>query len=120
MDLPHLINEYYRARSDRLEKEREAEKLKSAETKLKDSIIRLMREQGILTLGASLATVKLQPKEKPQVQNWESLYDYILVTKEFDLLQRRLTETAVKLRWDEGKDVPGVIKYPIDELSISK
>jgi hypothetical protein len=37
-----------------------------------------------------------------------ALEGYIREHGALDLLQRRLTESAVKLRWDDGIQIPGV------------
>ena len=36
------------------------------------------------------------------------------------ILQRRIGERAVKDRWDDGVKIPGIVSYPIDEISYSK
>jgi|SRR5215203_3540098 len=119
-NLQDLIARYSIAREARLQKSKEVDDLQKEESKLKEEIIRTMQGQELKTIGIPSCTVKLQEKIKPTVSNWEILYQHIAMTNEFDLLQRRLTETAVKLRWEDKLEVPGVQKYPIYDLSISK
>jgi hypothetical protein len=53
------------------------------------------------------------------VNDWEEVYKYIKANDAFDLLQRRLTETAVKLRWDDGIRLPGIETLRVYDVSIS-
>jgi hypothetical protein len=120
LELGTVVDRYHEARGARLSAENLAANLKREENTLKEQIIRVLMESKTTSFGGKKATVKLQEKTKPQVQNWELLYDHIYATHGFDLLQRRLTETAVKARWDDKVEIPGVIAYPIFDLSVSK
>lgn len=59
-------------------------------------------------------------KEVPQVKDWEAFYKYVLKTKDFSLLQRRLGEAAVKERWEANKPVPGVEAFKAVTVSLTK
>jgi hypothetical protein len=62
----------------------------------------------------------VQTKVVPQVQDWPTLHKYILRTKDFSLLQRRLSESAIKERWDDSKKVPGVEPFNAVKVSVTK
>lgn len=119
-DMPTLINLYANARAIRLEKSHELDKLQMEENRLKKLIIDLMKAGKVKTYGNATATVTLQKKIKPIATNWPDLYKYILRTEEFDLLQKRLMDSAISARWKDEIVVPGVEAFPIDDLSISK
>jgi hypothetical protein len=57
---------------------------------------------------------------KPAVTDWAELYQHIAETGNFDLLQRRVGEAAVKLRWEDGEAVPGIVSYPVEKLTLTK
>jgi hypothetical protein len=38
----------------------------------------------------------------------------------WDIMQKRLTQTAIDLRWEDGVSIPGVEAFPVDDLSISE
>jgi hypothetical protein len=46
--------------------------------------------------------------------------EYIKATGSVDLLQKRVTESAVKLRWDAGVSLPGVEKTTKDVITVTK
>lgn len=47
-------------------------------------------------------------KDSVLVRDWSLLLPYVQATGELDLLQRRVTESAVKARWEDGKELPGI------------
>jgi hypothetical protein len=64
--------------------------------------------------------LKISRSEHPVPKNWPKIYDYIVKNKAFDLLQKRLSSTAVKARWKDKKVVPGIEKFDKLGLSLTK
>ena len=60
-----------------------------------------------------------QDDDSPSV-GWPQLWQHIAATGEFDLLQKRLGDKAIKDRWDAGEDVPGVERMKVPDISITK
>jgi hypothetical protein len=114
------VDEYFRAREARLVADKEAAKLKETETKLKDELIRALSESQLTSLGGKLARVTIKQKIKPITTSWADVYEYIFRTGAWDLIQKRLTETAVKARWEDGEKIPGIGEFPVLDLSIAK
>jgi hypothetical protein len=56
---------------------------------------------------------------EPVAVEWVEIWGYIRETGEFDLLHRRIANLAVKARWEDGKEIPGVGKQEIFKLSVS-
>ncbi len=59
-------------------------------------------------------------KDVPTVKDWDPFYAYVLRTKDFSLLQRRVGELAIKERWDAGETVPGVEPFTVVKVSVTK
>ena len=119
--LGNIVDAYYKAREERLEHDHKSEELKKDETYYQELIIQQLKLQEITAIGGKLISVKLAPvKNKPHVTDWPEFYKYIIKTKDFSLLQRRPGEAAIAERWDDGKVVPGVEKFPVYTLSVSK
>lgn len=118
--LSELIEEYIQARESRLELERRAEGIKKQETKLKEQITTVLTDANLTVGGGKFHKATLVPKNKPVADDWGLVYKYIKDTDSFDLLQKRFTETAVKARWDDNIVIPGIIRFPVWELSITK
>jgi hypothetical protein len=107
-------------RDARLAKDKEAAELKEIETALKQELMDTLRALGISTVGDSQRNYSLVTKLEPQADDWARIRDHIRKTGEFELMYQRLNNTAVKERWDRGEEVPGVGKFPVDTLSITK
>jgi hypothetical protein len=117
--LGRLVDDYYRKRENRLALQREVDKLDKDEKELKKLIIEQLRLEKISSIGGLQKRATLQIKNKPSVTSWPNLYSHIQKTGEFDLLQRRLTETAVAVRWEDKIVIPGVEAFPVEDLSLS-
>ena len=79
-----------------------------------------MVSNGLTSAGGSYAIIKCSPKDKPVAEDWPALYAHIQASGEFELLHKRLTQTAVEERWEDGVQVPGVINLPGHKLTIGK
>ena len=55
-----------------------------------------------------------------QVQDWEAFYKYVAKEGAFDLLQRRVNDSAYRARLDDQIKVPGVEPFGVVKLSITK
>ena len=64
--------------------------------------------------------LKAVRKTTPLVTDWAATLEYVKATGQIDLLQKRLTESAVKLRWDGGVDIPGVSRSDKYVVTITK
>ena len=70
--------------------------------------------------GASTHTASLVTKDEPVVEEWDPLLRHIATTMQFDLMTRRLSTKAVRLRWDDGVSVPGVRAEEVTTISLTK
>lgn len=66
------------------------------------------------------ATASVKRTTVADVQDWEAYFKYIARTKSWDLVQRRASITALRLRWDEKKVIPGVEPKTIETISLTK
>lgn len=111
---------YYETRELRLKMQREVDEVDKEEKKLKAELINALREQNTRAVGGKVVTVTLKTKHAAIAKNWDDIHRYIVANDAWDIMQKRLTQTAIDLRWADGIVVPGVEKFPVDELSISK
>jgi predicted nuclease with TOPRIM domain len=119
-ELPRAIDEYVELRAARIDQQHKVEEMQKEETQLKERIESTLKANGLTTGGGVHYRATIVEEQKPTVESWPLLYDYIKRTNSFDLLQRRLTENAVKLRWEDQTTIPGVTKFPVTKLSITK
>jgi len=115
-----MIDEISALAVERKELTRRADAYKKQEDDLKARLMRDMLLLGLTTLGGtSGATAEMKTVVEPVVSDWPGLLDYIRKTGSLDLLHKRLTVAAVKLRWADGVALPGVEAYEETKLTIS-
>ena len=99
-----LINESIQTRNARLALEGEAAKLKVREDSIADELKAANVTDGVYGKFSLKATTK----KVPRCTDWAGFHAYIKETGNFDMLHKRLTETAVMARVDNGEYVPGI------------
>ena len=100
-------------RKRRLSLQREADLLEQEEKKLTNSLIDQMLHGDRVTVfkeGPNEAYLNMTEEPMVSVDGWPAVLDYIVANKAVDLLQKRLTASAVKARWDEGEVIVGIEK----------
>ena len=109
-------------RDARLALQKEIDNLQKIETQLKDHLINNLSKEDATGIAGKLARVTIVTKVVPQVnsEDWDTFYAYVGKTKSWDMLQKRLSDTAIKARWDAKKEVPGVSRFTAVTVSINK
>jgi hypothetical protein len=120
-DIVSLIDNWYDIQQRRLELQRRADELGDEENSIKKKFIILMKERNILKLQATKCALEVkQGDPTPTVHNWELFYGYVLENKAFELLQKRLSSPAIREHWEAGEVIPGVQKFPVDRVVITR
>lgn len=110
---------YAKTKEERLLLDKQAQSKKDEETLLKDHLIsKLQGEQ--TGVAGKFCRVQAITKLVPQAQDWEAFWKDFNPKTDSDLVQRRLSVTAVNERWDAGKKVSGVVAVHVVDLSVSK
>lgn len=115
-----LAQQYDRARNERLALDKQVEKMKEGETALKQQLMDMLQAEGINSVGDKDKVYALVQKTEPVAEDFAKLYAHIQKSGEFELLFRRINPAAVKERWEDGIEVPGVGKFLTLNLSITK
>jgi len=110
----------YQLRGARLKLQKEVDALKADETALSAHIIDTLPKSQATGVAGKLARVSVVGKDVPQVQDWDAFYKYVTRTKQFDLLQRRLSDAAVMERLIANKKIPGVGLFRVTRVSLGK
>lgn len=108
----------YDLRQERLAADKVAAEKKADEQALIDHIVdNLPKDSG----GAVGKHHKIETynKTKLVVKDWDRLYAYIRKNNKFELLQRRLGETACQELIDDKKKVPGVENFVTVAVSLT-
>lgn len=71
-------------------------------------------------ITGKLAKVVIIRDAVPQAEDWDAFYKYVLKTRDFSLLQRRLSTSAIAEQWEGGKKIPGVKAFQVVKVSVTK
>jgi len=110
----------FELRNKRLSEQKKVDEIQAEESALKNYIIENLPKSEASGIAGKLARVTIVTKHIPQVQDWDAFYKYVKRTNSFDLMQRRLTESAIKERWELGKEIPGVGHFNVVTVAINK
>lgn len=110
----------FELRNKRLEMQKAVDAVAAEESALKNHIIENLPKSEASGVAGKLARVTVVTKQIPQVKDWDAFYKYVKKTGSFDLMQKRLTDAAIKERWEAGKEVPGVEHFNAVSVSINK
>lgn len=110
----------YTTRQERIELEHRAQALKSKENKIQDHLIRAIPKDDATGVRGKIAQVVISSTDEPTAENWDKINRYISKYNQFDLLQRRLNNAAIKARWENGKKIPGVGVFKVVKVSCTK
>lgn len=120
MELSKLVDDYVEKREERLAADRKANALKKQETHMADRLIQVMRENDTRWCAGHTHRVQMNLSSKPVASDWEALYGYMKEHDAMDLVQKRLHESAIALRVEEGEEIPGIEYNEVTKLSIGK
>lgn len=107
---------------------REAKRTLEAEIKQLDTLL-ATNEQEIIEIADDLGldrfavgklTFSISEQTVGNVEDWESLYQFIRDNDAFYLLQRRLANAAYKEILDGGDSLPGVVPFTKRSLNMRK
>lgn len=119
-EVGQLVDKFKQVEASRLAADKIATELKAEEVALKLMLVQALKELKISAIGGHLFKVEHSVYNEPTVKDWTAFYDHIHDTHDFSLLERRPSKAAVKERWSDGKEVPGVEAFPVDKLSFTK
>lgn len=110
----------YLTREARLQLQRQCERLEKGEKAIQEHFINTLHKNNSTGIAGMLARVQINIKPIPTVEDWPALQKYIKTNDAFDLLQRRLNESAVKERWEAKVELPGVTVFQAKKVSCTK
>jgi hypothetical protein len=110
----------YQLRQKRLEMQKAVDAVEAEERSLRSYVIEVLPKSNASGVAGKIARVTVITKTIPQVNDWPKFYKHILKTKQFELMQRRVADSAIQERWELGKKVPGVEPFNVVTVSLNK
>jgi len=86
----------------------ELKELRQTQDDLDYKLMTQLDEQGLSRTANDKASVSINSDTVPDVTDWDALYEHINSTKDYSLLQRRVSSTAYKELLKLGDNVPGL------------
>lgn len=114
------VDLYYRVRECRRAADKLAAEIKKQETQLANHLIDTIPKSEASGVQGRIARAVINKVSVPQVKDWDALWKYIHKSKAHDLLQRRLSAPAVEAREEDGEKVPGIGKFDVIKVSLTK
>jgi len=119
-NVAELVEAYVAVRAKRLELDRLSAEVKTVEEKYKTELIAFMGEHGQGVVASERNALTLNTRLSPVAEDWAQIHDFVEANGAFDLYQHKLAVAAVQARWEVGEEIPGVGRFMVKTLSISK
>ena len=110
----------YKIREQRKKAQKVVDEFDAQEAVIREHIINTLPKSDTTGVAGKVARVMVTTKTVCQVDDWDKLYAHIKKTGAFELMQRRVSDSSVKERWDQKKAVPGVKPLLVPTLSVNK
>lgn len=78
------------------------------------------KQQGLDGAQGSLARVAVKTELVPTNVDWDVLWRHVTKTGNFDLIQKRLSLTACRERWEKRAKIPGVEPFQKETIRLYK
>jgi len=85
--------------------------IKAKMEKLEAYLKAQMDAQGLTSFKSDYGTAFLTTTDYANVANWDAILDYIRANDAYDMLEKRVSKTAVRGYMDKEKSVPPGINY---------
>lgn len=118
--IPEAVDLYYQIRTERLAMQKKTDELQEKESALKSYLIEALEGEDSRGMAGRVARVEVKDKEQPTITSWSDAVKWIAATDSWDCLQRKLSDKAIKERWENGEEVPGVGKIAVKTLSLHR
>lgn len=119
-DLAKMVDRLYKIRQDRYALQKKVDALKTEETSIETQLIDALPASDASGIAGHVARATITRKAVPVVEDWAAFYKYVKKTGQFELMQKRLSDSAVKERWDDGKAIPGVGSLQVKKVNLAK
>ena len=108
LTMDDLLKDLNNSKESLRELQSQEKTLKQLINELENRIILNLENQGVDRIGNDVCTVSIKKEIVPTVDDWDSVHQYIIDTRQFELLQKRMSATAYRELQQMGQEVPGV------------
>lgn len=114
------VDQLYKMRESRLVEEKRIDELKKKESDLRDHILKNFAKTDIEGAKGKVASASVSRKTVAQVEDWTKVFSYIAKNDAWDLLQKRMNDSAFRERIEANETIPGAQAFVVVGLSVNK
>lgn len=120
-NLSTVVDMYRQYRDIRLAMDKEVAAVKEYENALKQHLIDNIPKDSAGVFGLLYkAQITMKPTATVSKDGWPALMQFIKENDRLDLIQKRLSATAAMDMMDQGITIPGVEKFNVVDVSVTK
>lgn len=117
-DLKETAIKYEETKADRLAADKLSRNLKTKEDELAFLMVTHCREHGGAGVDMGEVLIDYSSTIQPVAEDWDAIHRYIKEHDAIDLVHKRLTVSAVQLRWDDDVTIPGVGDKIVEKVKV--
>jgi hypothetical protein len=91
--------------------------LEAARDEIDLALLKKMDAEGLSRTANGSFSVSINEDTVPDVLDWDSVYAHVMSTRDFSLIQRRISSTAYKELLKLGEGVPGLQPRTIRKIN---
>ena len=115
LTVDQIIAAYMKLRTDKAKVEAEAKEatklIKQKMEKLESWIKEKADQDGVTSFKTKHGTAFLTTTDFASVENWDAMLEFVVKNEAYDMLEKRVSKTAVRGFIKENKEVPPGINY---------
>lgn len=115
INIGDVIRTYMKLRNQKSAIEAETKEqvagIKQKMDKLESYIMSALDEQGLTSFKSDFGTAFITTTDYANVADWDAALSFIVENDAYDMLEKRVSKTAVRAYIDESKEVPPGITY---------
>lgn len=111
---------YHEVRELRLAMQKQVDDVQRREAEIREHIINTLSKSDDTGAAGLRYRAQIKMKVSYKAADWEKVWGFVQKTGRFDILQKRLGETAVADTYAAGETIPGVERVNVPELSVTK
>lgn len=110
----------YALKDEKSKAQKVVDEIEAKQKALQAHLINSLPKSNATGVTGKVANAKIATEEVPQAEDWPSIYEFIRKNKAFELLNKALNKAAIKERWEAGKAIPGVRRFTVVKVSLTK
>jgi hypothetical protein len=112
------VDALYATKEARRAAERELRAGELVEAEEEQAILRDLQRTGVTQVQGRVAVAEVRDAPSIMVTDWPALHAFVKAQDAWDLIQKRLTQSAVRTRMERGEEVPGTESKPGSKLGL--